>query len=529
MSEDTFTEITSDTWPGRIGGAFKGIGVGLVLFIAAFPVLFWNEGRAVKRFKTLNEGAGVVISLPEARVLPENEGELVHVTGTAVTDEIVSDPEFEVAVNAIKLKRKVEMYQWKENKKRKTKKKLGGGKETVTIYSYSKSWSSSLINSSNFKKPGGHQNPYSMPYKSQDFVASEVSLGEFKLSRSLVGKINASTVLPAADHANIEDTPDAEFHGNGIYIGDNPSAPQIGDLRITYRIVGPTDVSIVSRQINQSFEPYRARAGGTINMLNPGIVGADNMFRQAQQSNAIWTWIFRAGGFILMLVGVAMILRPLSVFADVIPFLGSVAGAGTAILSLLIAAPFAFLTIAVAWLRYRPLIGITLLVLTVMMAAVIFIISKRGTTSRAKTLADSRRANKSNRKDLKSDRIEQAASNEITEDGIEIATPTVNEMADDGIGIGQSAARVQAIQKNAADILKKGQNYFRTGQYDKAVMQFSQAIKSGDNRKVALYNRGVALFKLNKRDAALKDFKYAAKLGHDKARAILNQIPPDAA
>jgi hypothetical protein len=31
---------------------------------------------------------------------------------------------------------------------------------------------------------------------------------------------------------------------------------------------------------------------------------------------------------------------------------------------------------------------------------------------------------------------------------------------------------------------------------------------------------------MNKKDAALKDFKIAAKLGHDKALAILNQIKP---
>ena len=129
MTEDSFTEITSESWFSRIGGAIKGIVIGLVLFIASFPVLFWNEGRAVKRYKTLNEGAGSVISLPEASILPENEGMLVHVSGQAITDEIISDTEFEVAVTAIKLKRKVEMYQWNEKKKRKTRKKLGGGKK----------------------------------------------------------------------------------------------------------------------------------------------------------------------------------------------------------------------------------------------------------------------------------------------------------------------------------------------------------------------------------------------------------------
>ncbi len=35
MSEDTFTEVTNESWLGRIGGAFTGIVIGLVLFIAA--------------------------------------------------------------------------------------------------------------------------------------------------------------------------------------------------------------------------------------------------------------------------------------------------------------------------------------------------------------------------------------------------------------------------------------------------------------------------------------------------------------
>ena len=89
--------------------------------------------------------------------------------------------------------------------------------------------------------------------------------------------------------------------------------------------------------------------------------------------------------------------------------------------------------------------------------------------------------------------------------------------------------KAKAIHNNVTDMLKKGQNYFQTGQYDKAVIQFSRLIKSGGNKKLALYNRGVALFKLNKKDAAQRDFKYAAKLGHEKSMEILKKISPGAA
>lgn len=400
-------------------------------------------------------------------------------------------------------------------------KKLGGGKKTVTTYSYSKSWSARLINSRSFKKPSGHQNPDSMRYESDEFTASEVTLGEFMLSRSLVGKINQSSVLPVADLANIEDIPEAEFHGSSIYLGEDPSLPQIGDLRITYHVVAPTEVSIVSSQSGQTFEPYQAAAGGTIDMLEPGRVDAGMMFRQAQQSNVMWTWIYRLGGFVLMLVGMAMILRPLSVAGDVIPFLGSVVGAGTGILSFLIAAPFACLTIAVAWLRYRPAIGASLLFAAVVAAGIVFMLSRRGKSKSTATPAssDTQTIQTDKYAGLKSENVDQAASRpsgQLNSDGIGLA---------DSAKIEQTAKAAPDSNRIATnDLLKKGQNYFLNGQYDQAVMQFSKIIDTGGNRKVALYNRGVALFKQNKKSAALQDFKQAAKLGNVKAQAILNQI-----
>lgn len=223
-----------------------------------------------------------------------------------------------------------------------------------------------------------------------------------------------------------------------------------------------------------------------------------------------------------MLVGVAMILRPLSVLADVIPFLGSIVGAGTGILSFLIAVPFAFLTVAVAWLRYRPVIGISLLILAAIAAGLIFILSKRGKSTSVSSPAGVKSKKTKDYKGLVSENMDRASSAHPTppkSDGIDPAD----------IEKVPQTAKVKPHRINAEDLIKKGQNYFRTGQYDQAVMQFSQVIKSGGNRKVALYNRGVALFKQNKKEAALKDFKYAAKLGHEKAKAILNRINPGAA
>lgn len=374
MVGDSFTEISNRSWLSRIGGAFKGIIIGLLLMVAAFGLLFWNEGRAVKRYKTLQEGGGVVQSVSSQAVDPGNEGRLVHVTGRAETAENLVDSEMGVQAQAIALIREVEMYQWKESSRSETRKKLGGGEETVTTYTYGKEWSERVVDSKAFKQPEGHSNPGHMAYQSKTIRAENVRLGVFKLPGFLVAKITGESPLAL----NSETPPplgqrmDVQRQANGFYFGRNPSSPQVGDLRMIYRVVLPTEVSLVAQQAGTTFVPYKAAAGGSIELLSMGSVSADAMFKEAQQANTILTWALRLGGFVLMAIGVNMLLAPLVVLADVVPAIGSLIGAGTFIISALFSGVFSFLTIAIAWFVYRPLLGCALAAVAVAIGVVLF-------------------------------------------------------------------------------------------------------------------------------------------------------------
>lgn len=153
------TETTTESWSSRVGGAMKGVLLGVGMFIAGFPVLFWNEGNTVKTRKALEEGEGACVSVQSnAKVDPENEGKFVHMTGKADTKDVLVDEAFGISTTAIKLVREVEMYQWKEEKQVKKEKNVGGSETTTTTYSYKMAWSSSAIDSSGFKE-AGHENP----------------------------------------------------------------------------------------------------------------------------------------------------------------------------------------------------------------------------------------------------------------------------------------------------------------------------------------------------------------------------------
>jgi len=287
MSEDQFTEVEQESWFGRIGGAVKGVLVGLVLLVVACPLLFWNEGRSVKEYKTLKEGDGVVVSVTADRVDAANAGRLIHVTGKAVTDAVLKDPVFGASANAIKLKRVVEMYQWKENSQSKTEKKVGGGTRTVKTYTYSQTWSDKPIDSTSFKNSAAHQNPGDIPYESTQQNADKVTLGAFTLSSSLVRMINNYEPLPMASDALLPESlkNKAKLHDGGFFVGADPGSPQVGDLRIKLYVARPAEISVVAKQAGNSFEPYPARAGGTIELLQTGVLSADSMIQKAKADN----------------------------------------------------------------------------------------------------------------------------------------------------------------------------------------------------------------------------------------------------
>ena len=362
-SGDSFTETTSEGWLSRLGGAIKGVLFGLLLVVVAFPLLFWNEGRAVRTAKSLAEGRGAVVTASAERLDPANEGKLVHVAGRAKTAETVADPLFGVqAPNALRLKRKVEMLQWKETSKSEKKDKVGGGTETTTTYSYSQEWSETLVDSSRFKQPDGHRNPASMPAKSEQWLASGVRLGAYTLSRAQVERIGGDEPLAVAGAQPKADLGrELREHAGGFFAGADPNAPKVGDLRITYARVGESDVTIVARQAGASFEPYRAQAGSTVDLQRRGIATADEMFSSAESANVAMTWILRGVGLALMVFGIGLVLRPLSVLASVLPILGDIVGAGTGLIAMLVGGVLSVVTIAIAWIFYRPLLGIGLL------------------------------------------------------------------------------------------------------------------------------------------------------------------------
>lgn len=366
MSEDSFTETVSTGWFSRIGDSIKGILFGLVLIIAAFPVLFMNEGCAVKTRKDLDQGSKQIVLTDPTTIDKANEGKLLHFTGKALSKSTLEDPQFQVKVEALKLKRDVEMYQWKESQSTETKKKIGGSEEKTTTYSYDQVWEKGRIDSASFKKSSEHSNPTPL-VTAQTWTADPITVGAFTLNSNLIGQINPFTPVAIEPRENLASSvsglPNLQLINGQYYSGKDPSHPQIGDLRISLlQVNNATEVSIIAQQQRSTLEPFIGESGSSIEMLDIGNHSAAAMFADAQQSNIIRTWIVRLVGFLIMLTGFNLLFKPFSVLADLLPIAGTIVGVGTGIVAFLLSAPLSLLTIASAWIFYRPLIGIPLLI-----------------------------------------------------------------------------------------------------------------------------------------------------------------------
>jgi hypothetical protein len=361
---DEFTEVESRSWFSRLSDSFKSVLFGLLLMILAPWLLFWNEGRAVDEAAGIQEARGAVVAARPDPVDPANESKLVHVTGEARTGEALSDPEFGVSAQALTMKRNVEMYQWVESKHTESRKKLGGGEEKVTEYKYRKEWSDEPHESARFRHPEGHTNP-AMPWRSATFASTSATLGGFTLPKVVLQDLRAKEPVRLTDEATGK--VGASLQGRvqvvdgGFYAGSSPSAPRVGDLKVTFAIFRPQVISVMARQAGRSFEQFRPGRGSAICWVEAGSVGPQEMLKQAESVNAAVTWALRVFGFLLLWIAISMVFSPLVTFADVIPLFGSILGAGVGFFSFVVAGIIALVVIAFAWFAYRPLMSVLLL------------------------------------------------------------------------------------------------------------------------------------------------------------------------
>ena len=390
-----FTETRTTGYGSRLGNSCMGIPMGIILFLVATALLWWNEGRAVHRAQDIKQVAKTAQSIGDiSNANTSLDGQLIHTTGTASTEDILSDDLFGIKTNALAIVRSAEYYQWKENEKHETKDKLGGKQEEIITYTYERDWTADPINSSRFKDPD-YQGVNNVIWEIEDMrvIASNVSFGTYILPELFISDIvskqsdNVSPLMISADNPALKQLnenvmkalgdnvrPEAaqvkdslayvHVFGNQVYIGFNPSNPSIGDIRLTFEQLSPScNISLIAVPTNGTFTTFQAKHDANEYELRVGTWTLDQMIKQANDENATLTWILRILGVIIVIAALKMIFGILVTILKLVPFLASIMNLGVSLVCGVLGFVWSLIVIAIAWIFYRPLLGIALLVI----------------------------------------------------------------------------------------------------------------------------------------------------------------------
>lgn len=367
MARDSYTETARKGFGKRLSDSIGGAIFGGLLFIAAFPVLWFNEGRAIGEYRALKEGAGAVVHVAADAVDGGKEGKLVHVSARVDGAPAIDDTELGVSVDGLSLRRIVEMYQWQEKRESREKKTLGGGSETVTEYKYETNWDDDPVDSADFRMSDSHANPTEWPLRSENFEVAEATLGAYTLSGAVRAELGSWNKLdPKTALAFPDQFGDFRNVGSGtLYLGTSPDQPEVGDMRIRFEYQPEEVFSIVAKQAGQSLDGFTASNGRTVLLVESGDVAADKMFEGAQRRNSIITWMVRGFGTLAMWLGLSLVFAPISRVLDILPMLGTIGSWGIGLVTGMISLFLSVLTIGISWVFYRPLLGGTLIALVI--------------------------------------------------------------------------------------------------------------------------------------------------------------------
>lgn len=273
----------------------NAVALGAVLLLLGLLLLGFTEHA--DRLRAMGEDAlgGFVLTGAAATPGPAANGKLVLAVGAPVVKTPASDAQFGVATDAPALVRKVEMFQWNETR-------FGGSRN------YEQNWFDHPVDSSTFSDPAGHANPGTFPISAVRFDSPGVTLQGFTLAPELVHMLDG----PEAFNPNLSRLPPnmaATFQAQDgtLVTSVNPARPQVGDLRISWQRIAPSQLTVFARDQDGVLVPASDAAGNAIAQVLIGRHALTDVLSDAPQPPR-FKWARRVLSLLLAWAGVALLL-----------------------------------------------------------------------------------------------------------------------------------------------------------------------------------------------------------------------------
>lgn len=318
LSQKPISQTKRNPLTGILGGA--------LLFLCAFPVLYFNEAQ-----ENLSKVAEQAVEYNEAL----ESSYLGYTVGAFSATNKANDPL--LTTEFVAVTRKVEMYGYIETQSTATT-NSGNTQSIVNSeirYTYSKAW---LVNPGQTTTWRGRISnfPSDLPINYNTWV---VNLPQARTATSTGLSINNIPVdgtnldLSAfndlsvtqdmiADNIYTVVLSDLYFSNQGSF---DLSRPMIGDVRISFTGIEFDDQGLLLGNIdNNQFSAFTTDSGNILYRFFNGESTIENVVSQLQTEYQFTIWTFRVVGFLMLFVGLLLSFKPISTLFNFIPIFGSV-------------------------------------------------------------------------------------------------------------------------------------------------------------------------------------------------------------
>lgn len=236
------------------------------------------------------------------KVDASQEGKLVFVSGP-FTAAPIHDPELDFTIPAMRLRRQVAIWQWRQYEHDITHVNPNTGKsEHVRYeYSYSQEWSDRPLDSSKYIEKG-HDNPPARLPDLFNLLPTEVKVGAYRVPTELLDRLggyfpwHSPSGKPA--RAGTWDAAKGEFFPNLPADGK----PVVGTIRYTYAVTDlPKEASAMGQLKGDTLSEFTTAHGLKKPELQTGSATAQEFLKADVANTGVVRWFFRICNFIALL------------------------------------------------------------------------------------------------------------------------------------------------------------------------------------------------------------------------------------
>jgi hypothetical protein len=346
----------------KLVGSIGWLLVGIVIFLASF----WLLHKSIVR-TDYTDVADKAIEITESK----GDSEFVYVTGEFKSDELLSDGLYLNEGEYLIVDRTVEMFAWTETVEK--------DEDDYKYYNYETKWVDEVPDSREFNEPRYHENPEKAERNLREEV-STATVGGYEVDLSKLRLPGLKSLKLSEENVTLYDYEELKSDENYSYIFNGYGTfeePEIGDIRIRFSVLEPDNkVTVFGRLDGDEFVAHHGEQEKGLYRVFDGTVDDAKSVLSGEYKTA--GTMGEIGVMILMFIGLMLILKPLSVSLELIPFLGKFGKGALVIICAILA--FVITKVAATILAVvNSLLGLAVIAIVVIGLGVYFYTRKQPT------------------------------------------------------------------------------------------------------------------------------------------------------